>query len=30
MDWTQSQPYDTNLQNLYGYDMPLAIYDASA
>jgi len=26
MDWTQTQPYDPQLQDLYGYDMPLALY----
>jgi hypothetical protein len=28
MDWTTNIPANPDLQNLYGYDMPLAIYDA--
>ena len=30
MDWTTVQPYDDDQASLYGYDMPLAIYDTSA
>ena len=29
MDWTTNIPANPDLQNLYGYDMPLAIYDAA-
>jgi len=29
MDWTTNIPANPDLQNQYGYDMPLAIYDAS-
>jgi hypothetical protein len=28
MDWTADISHNPDLQNLYGYDMPLAIYDA--